>query len=115
MRINAGLGDLVRRIRDDQAQVGYSVARRSGGWVTPRARERDEKHGFSGLASKLVVMVCQWFGLKTTTMVSWFGPQNQGQRFDGLGLKITAMGSWFGPQNQVGGDLSVCASKPMKG
>jgi hypothetical protein len=26
MRIEAGVGDLVRRIGDDQAQVGYSVA-----------------------------------------------------------------------------------------
>jgi hypothetical protein len=34
MRIEAGVGDLVRRIGDDQTQVGYSVARRSGGRVT---------------------------------------------------------------------------------
>jgi hypothetical protein len=34
MRIEAGVGDLVRRIGDDQAQVGYSVAGRSGGRVT---------------------------------------------------------------------------------
>jgi hypothetical protein len=33
MRIKAGVGDLVRRIRDDQAQVMYSVAGRSGGRV----------------------------------------------------------------------------------
>jgi hypothetical protein len=32
-------------------------------------RGGDEKHEFSGLASKLVVTVCQWFGLKTTTMI----------------------------------------------
>jgi hypothetical protein len=31
MRIEVGVGDLVRRIIDDQAQVGYSVAGRSGG------------------------------------------------------------------------------------
>jgi hypothetical protein len=37
MRIKAGVGDLVWRIEDDQAQVGYSVAGRSGGWVTPCA------------------------------------------------------------------------------
>jgi hypothetical protein len=35
MRIEKGVGDLVRRIGDDQAQVGYLVARRSGGRVTP--------------------------------------------------------------------------------
>jgi hypothetical protein len=43
-----------------------------------RTRGRDEKRGFPGLASKPMVTVCQWFGHKTTTMVSWFGPQNQG-------------------------------------
>jgi hypothetical protein len=37
MRIKAGVGDLVWRIEDDQAQVGYSVAGRLGGWVTPCA------------------------------------------------------------------------------
>jgi hypothetical protein len=37
----------------------------------------DEKCGFPDLASKLVVMVCQWFGLKTTATVSIYGPQNQ--------------------------------------
>jgi hypothetical protein len=33
IRIKAGVGDLVRRIGDGQAQVRYSVARRSGGRV----------------------------------------------------------------------------------
>jgi hypothetical protein len=33
-RIEAGVGNLVWRIGDDQAQVGYSVAGRSGGRVT---------------------------------------------------------------------------------
>jgi hypothetical protein len=54
-----------------------------------RTREGDEKCGLSGLASKPVAIVCRWFGLKTTTTVSWFGPQNQGRRFGDLGLKIT--------------------------
>jgi hypothetical protein len=76
-------------------------------------REGDEKHGFSGLASKPVVTVCQWFGLKTIATVSWFGPENQGRRSSDLGLKITTMVSWFGPQNHVGGGFLVCASKPM--
>jgi hypothetical protein len=31
--IEAGVGDLVRRIGGDQTQVRYSVARRSGGQV----------------------------------------------------------------------------------
>jgi alpha-D-ribose 1-methylphosphonate 5-triphosphate synthase subunit PhnG len=34
MRIEAGVGDLVQRIEDGQAQVGYSVAGRSRGRVT---------------------------------------------------------------------------------
>jgi hypothetical protein len=34
-RIEVGVGDLVRRIDDDQIQVKYSVAGRSGGQVTP--------------------------------------------------------------------------------
>jgi hypothetical protein len=36
-RTKAGVGDLVRRIKDDQAQVGYSVAGQSGGQVAPCA------------------------------------------------------------------------------
>jgi hypothetical protein len=34
-RIKAGVGDLMWRIGDDQTQVRYSVAGRSGGRVTP--------------------------------------------------------------------------------
>jgi hypothetical protein len=78
-----------------------------------RTRGGDEKHKFSSLASKLVVMICQWFGIKTTVMISWFGPRNQDRRYGDLGLKITTMVSWLGPQNQVEGGLSVCTSKPM--
>jgi hypothetical protein len=72
----------------------------------------DKKRGFSDLSSKPVGTVCQWFGLKTNAMVSWFGPQNQCRRF-GLGLKSTMTVSLFGPQNQVRGGLPVCASKLM--
>jgi hypothetical protein len=78
-----------------------------------RTRVGDEKRGFSGLASKPVATVYQWFGLKSTAMLSWFGPQNQGLRFDDLGLKITATVSRFESQNQVEGGLLVCASKSM--
>jgi hypothetical protein len=34
MRIDAGVGDLVQRIRDGQAQAGYSMAKRSRGRKT---------------------------------------------------------------------------------
>jgi hypothetical protein len=78
-----------------------------------RTHGGDEKRGFPDLASKPLAMVCQWFGLKTTVTVSWFGPQNQGRWFGDLGLKITTTVSWFGPQNQVGGGFSVCISKLM--
>jgi hypothetical protein len=37
MMIEAGVGDLVQRIGDDQTHVGYSVAGRSSGRVTPCA------------------------------------------------------------------------------
>jgi hypothetical protein len=37
VRIEVGVGDLVRRIGDDQAQVSYSVAGRSEGRVIPCA------------------------------------------------------------------------------
>jgi hypothetical protein len=33
-RIETGVGNLVQRTGDDQAQVGYSVAGRLRGWVT---------------------------------------------------------------------------------
>jgi hypothetical protein len=35
MRIEVGVGDLVRRIRDGQSQVGYFVPERSRGRVMP--------------------------------------------------------------------------------
>jgi hypothetical protein len=99
----AGVGDLVWRIGDDQAQVRYLVIGRSGGQVTPYVihivhMEHTRSACFFDLASKLVMTVCPWFGLKTTAMISWFGPQNQGRRFGDLDLKITVMVSWFGPQ-----------------
>jgi hypothetical protein len=97
---------------EDQGWLGPSWV--LGGWAIGRSGDtvsdphhtcgEDEMRGFSGLASKPVAMVCQWFG-----------PQNQGWRFGDLVLKIIAMISWFGPQNHVGGGLSVCVSKPMNG
>jgi hypothetical protein len=35
--IEVGVRDLVQKIRDDPAQVGYSMAEQSGGWATPCA------------------------------------------------------------------------------
>jgi hypothetical protein len=65
-----------------------------------RIRGGDEKHRFPILASKLVVIVCQWFGLKTTATISWSGPKNKGRWLDDLDLKITMTVSSFGPQNE---------------
>jgi hypothetical protein len=93
---------------------GQMIRRSSDAICDPhRTCGGDEKRRLPGLASKSVAMVCQWFGLKTTATVSWFGPQNHGRRFGDLGLKITVMVSWFGPQNQVAGGLSVCPSEPI--
>jgi hypothetical protein len=57
-----------------------------------RTRGGDEKHGFSSLASKLVAMVCQLYGLKNIVTISLF---------------------WS--QNKVGWGLSVYTSKLMSG
>jgi hypothetical protein len=73
----------------------------------------DEKHGFSSLASKSVVLVCQWFDLKTNVTVYWFGSQNQRWRFGDLGIKITDTVSWFRLQNQVGGGWCLKADEQM--
>jgi hypothetical protein len=73
----------------------------------------DEKHGFSSLASKSVVSVCQWFDLKTNVTVYWFRSQNQRRRFGDLGIKITDTVSWFRPQNQVGGGWCLKTDEQM--
>jgi hypothetical protein len=67
------------------------MIRRSGDAVCGlhHTRGGDEKHGFFCLASKLMVTVCQWFGLKIIMTDSWFGPQNQGRWFGDLSIKIT--------------------------
>jgi hypothetical protein len=61
----------------------------------------------SGLASKPVATVSLGLASKPVTQMSWFGPQNQQLWFGDLGLIITTTVSWFGPQNHAGFDLSV--------
>jgi hypothetical protein len=61
MRMVEGVGDLVRRTTDSQAQVGYLVAERSGGRVMPCA-----------VYTVYVEMV---------SVGSLVEPQNQGRRF----------------------------------
>jgi hypothetical protein len=74
MRIEARVGDLVRRIWDDQAHVGYSVPRRSGGRVTScaiRSVHMEEMRSTSF-----------WFSLKTGgNSLSVVQPQNH---YDGF-------------------------------
>jgi hypothetical protein len=89
MRIVAGVGDLVQRTRDGQAQVRYSIVGRSGGQVMSCA-------------------VCTMHK-ETNSMGFLIEPQNQGRRvsqfepqncqlwFSDLGLKITTTISLVGP------------------
>jgi hypothetical protein len=75
MRIMTGVGDLVQRIGDDQAQVGYSVAGRSGGQVMPCA-------------------ICTMH-IEIRSVSFLIEPQNQGRRFvSGLASKLLG---WFLP------------------
>jgi hypothetical protein len=110
-RIVAGVGDLVQRTGDDQAQVGYSMTRQSRGHVMLCAvcTVHKETKSASFLVWPrnqggrfLLVWPQNWW-----LRVSQFGPQNWQLWFGDLGLKITVMVSWFGPQNQAGYDLSV--------
>jgi hypothetical protein len=43
-----------------------------------------------------------------------FGPQNRQLWFGDLSIKITTVVSWFGPQNQVCFDLSVAAQNQRR-
>jgi hypothetical protein len=93
------------------AQVGYSVAERSGGRVMLCAV--CTVHEVTRSASLLVEPQNQGrrfmsgLALKPLGRVFWFRAQNWQLRFGDLGLKITATDSWFGPQNQAGFGLSV--------
>jgi hypothetical protein len=71
----------------------------------------DEERGFLGLASKPRSIVSPSLASKSLARVSQFWPQNQQLWFSDLAHKITTTVSWFWPQNQVGGGLSVFASK----
>jgi hypothetical protein len=89
MRIVIGVGDLMQRTDDGQAQIGYTVARRSRGLVTSCAVCTVHKETRS--ASFLVEP--QNKGRR----VSRFGCQNRQLRFGDLGLKITVTIFWFVP------------------
>jgi hypothetical protein len=80
-RIVTGVGDLVQRTRDGQAQVEYSVVGRSKGQV-------------------MLYPVCTVH--KETKSAGFFvWPQNQGRRFiSGLASKSLGRVFRFGPQNR---------------
>jgi hypothetical protein len=94
-----GVGDLAQRTGNGQAQVGYSEAGRSRGWVT------------------LCVVCTMHKETRSAGFLVWpqnqdrqflpVWPQNRQLQFGDLCLKITAMVSWFVPQNQAGYGLSV--------
>jgi hypothetical protein len=72
-RIVAGVGDIVQRTGDGRTGrvLGGRAVQRSCGIVCGLHRARgDEERGFLGSALKPRSMVCEWFGLKTTQMVS---------------------------------------------
>jgi hypothetical protein len=81
------------------------MIRRSGDAVCDphRTRGGDKKREFSGLASKLVVTVCQWFGHKTTV------------RFLGLDLKIKIDGLVIWASKSSGRRFVFLRLKPMSG
>jgi hypothetical protein len=93
------------------AQVGYSMAGRSRCWVALCAV--CTMHIETRSAGFLVESQNQgrWFLSDLTSKlighVFWFMPQNQQLRFGDLGLKITTTVSCFVPQNQAGLGLSV--------
>jgi hypothetical protein len=95
MRIIAEVGELVQRTGDVQAQVGYSVARQSGGRETPCVICTVHKEMRS--ASFLVE------------------PQNQGLRFPSLDLKIGSSGLviWASKLSRL--QFVSCATKPIGG
>jgi hypothetical protein len=89
----------VQRTGDSEAQVGYSMVGRSGGRVTPcvicTVHNETRSTGF------LIEPQNQ------DRRISRFGPQNRQLRFGDFGLKITTTVSWFGPQNQASDGLSI--------
>jgi hypothetical protein len=107
MRIMVGVEDLVQRTGDGHIGrvLGGWTIRRSGDAVCSLHHARgDEEREFLNGASKPRLMVCQWFGLKTTRTVSHdlatkpmvgflVEPQNQGSGgFLGLSLKTGSYG-----------------------
>jgi hypothetical protein len=94
--------------RTGQVLGGRAIERSRGAVCDLHHAPQNQGQWFvSGLASKplgrfpLVWPQSRWL------QIYWFGPQNRQLRFDDLGLKITTMVSWYVPQNQAGFGLLV--------
>jgi hypothetical protein len=122
MRIEAGVGDLMQRTGDGQAQVEYSVAGRSRGQVTLCSvytmhkemrsagflvQPQNQGRRFLPVWPQNQWLQFLWFGLKTTRSGFPVWASKPAARFGDLAYKITTVVYWFGPQNQVGYGLSV--------
>jgi hypothetical protein len=103
MMIKAGVGDLVQRTRDGQAQVGYSMAAQSRSWVILCVvcimhKERGVQISWFSLKTK--VNSFSWSGLKTGVYgFSRFDLKTGGYDSYDLALKPLTRFSRFGPQN----------------
>jgi hypothetical protein len=93
--------------RSGDAMCGLHRARgdEEHGFVGSASKSRSTV--VSGLASKPLGWFLPVWPQNRWHRVSRFGPQTQQLQFGDLGLKITTMVSWFGPQNQVGYILLV--------
>jgi hypothetical protein len=105
MRIVTVVGDLVQRIEDGRTSrvLGDCAIERLGDTVCGLHRARgDEERKFFSWASKPRSTVCEWFGHKTTRMVSHrFWHQNRWWWFvSGLASKPLGWFSLVWPQNR---------------
>jgi hypothetical protein len=93
------------------AHVGYSVAKRSRRrvtlCVTCTVHVETRSTSFLVEAQNQGRQFVSGLASKPLGQVSRFGPQNRQLRFGDLGLKITTTVSWFGPQNQAGLGLLI--------
>jgi hypothetical protein len=108
--IEAGVGDLMQRTEDGQAQVEYSVVERSRGQVTLcmvyTMHKETRSAGFLVWPQNQGRQFLPVWPQNRWLRVSQFRPQNRQLWFGDLGHKITATAFWFMSQNEVGYGLS---------
>jgi hypothetical protein len=107
----------VRRTEDDRTCriLGGRTIGRSGDVVCGLHHARgDEEREFLGCASKPRLMVCQWFGLKTTGMVyQWFDLKTTGTVFSYFASKLVTMISSNLASKSMASGFPVMASKSV--